>query len=375
MSDILTLSIDTMGGDRAPLMVIEGLNMALEKDREIRFLLFGDEAQLSPILDRFPAVRAASEVRHTEDVITNDAKPAQALRKGRQSSMRLAIDAAGAGEAQGIVSAGNTGALMAMAKFVMRTLPGIDRPAIATYFPTQRGETVMLDLGANVDCDATNLVQFAIMGEVFARNVLRLKNPSIGILNIGEEDLKGRSEVKEAARILQEADLPIKFQGFVEGDDIGAGTVDVVVTDGFSGNIALKTAEGTAKLFTHYLKKALTGSLLAKVGALFAGPALRAFRDRLDPRRYNGAMFLGLNGICVKSHGGTDGLGFCNAVEVAVELVRDRVNEGIKHDFSQVSAAINAARIEADEAAEAAEAPPAPADPPTGPAPEGGQTP
>ena len=239
-------------------------------------------------------------------------------------------------------------ALMAMAKFVLKTLPGIDRPAIATVLPTISGKTVMLDLGANVDCDAENLVQFAVMGEVFATNVLGLKRPSIGILNIGEEDLKGNEAVQQASAILQETDLPIKFYGFVEGDGIGAGEVDVVVTDGFTGNIALKTAEGTAKMLGHFLKEALTGSFLGKVGALIAAPALRLFKERVDPRRYNGAMFLGLNGICVKSHGGTDALGFANAIGVAAELSSQGINEGIKRDVAKF--------VEAKETSQAAEA-------------------
>ncbi|MCK5167488.1 MAG: phosphate acyltransferase PlsX, partial [Rhodospirillaceae bacterium] len=250
-------------------------------------------------------------------------------------SMRLAINAVGDGIAGGVVSAGNTGALMAMAKFVMKTLPGIDRPAIASYYPTMTGESVMLDLGANIQCDAENLDQFAVMGEVFARYVLHIEQPSIGILNVGTEVLKGNDSVKQAAAILRETHLPIKFHGFVEGDDIGKGTVDVVVTDGFTGNVALKTIEGTAKLFAGALKEELKGSMLGKIGALIAKPAIDAFRNRFDPRRYNGAMFLGLNGICVKSHGGTDSFGFANAILAAHEMVSDGLNDGIKEDFAR----------------------------------------
>jgi glycerol-3-phosphate acyltransferase PlsX len=248
--------------------------------------------------------------------------------------MRRAIDAVAAGDADSIVSAGNTGALMAMAKFVFKTLPGVDRPAIASVFPSLRGRTVLLDLGANVNCGADNLVQFAVMGEVFARNVLGLETPSVGLLNVGEEDLKGNDAVKKAATILQQSKLGFRFHGFVEGDDIAMGTVDVIVTDGFTGNIALKTAEGTARLYTHFLKRAFSDSALARLGALLAAPALRKMRARVDPRVHDGAMFLGLNFICVKSHGGTDALGFSNAIGVAARLVADRVNEGIKHDFT-----------------------------------------
>lgn len=338
MTANLTLSIDAMGGDEAPAMVVEGISMATEKMSGVNFLLFGDEAAIQPLLDQFPKAAKVSTVRHAEDVVLDDDKPAVALRGRRNSSMRLAINAVKEGEAAGVISAGNTGALMAMAKFVLKTLPGIDRPAIATYFPTQRSESVMLDLGANIECDANNLVQFAVMGEVFARNVLGLVKPSVGILNVGVEDLKGNSAVKEAAAILQTAHLPIKFHGFVEGDDIGAGTVDVIVTDGFTGNVALKTAEGTAKLFGHALKQSLTSSVLASLGALLAKPALNKLKMHLDPRRYNGAMFLGLNGICIKSHGGTDAYGFAHAIEVARDLIANSINDSIKEDFNKVQA-------------------------------------
>ncbi|MCH8133555.1 MAG: phosphate acyltransferase PlsX [Myxococcales bacterium] len=240
--------------------------------------------------------------------IESDAKPSVALRQGRNSSMRLAIQAVRDGTAQGVVSAGNTGALMAMSKIVLKTLPGIHRPALATIFPTKRGETVVLDVGANAECTADNLVQFAVMGEVFARNVLGLENPSIGILNVGAENLKGNEAVKKASMMLQETSLPIKFHGFIEGDDIAQGTVDVVVADGFSGNIALKTAEGTARLYAEYLRRAFRSSTMAGLGYLLARRALKKLRARLDPRRYNGAVSLGLNGITVKSHGGSDAL-------------------------------------------------------------------
>ncbi len=338
MSKRLTLSLDAMGGDHAPRIVVEGIDMVLGKLPDVDYLLFGNESLLNPLLDQFGRVRDSAQVRHTEDTVGDDEKPGTALRSGRNSSMRLAINAVADGEAVGIVSAGNTGALMAMAKFVLKTLPGIDRPAIATYFPTLRGDTVMLDLGANVECSSDNLVQFAVMGEVFARHVLGLEQPTIGILNIGVEGLKGNEAVKEAALILQEIDLPIKFYGFVEGDDIGAGTVDVVVTDGFTGNIALKTAEGTVKLFGQFLKEALLSSPASRLGALLARPALETLRKRVDPRQYNGAMLVGLNGICVKSHGNTDAFGFSNAILVAVELITDGFIEGIKKDFQKLSA-------------------------------------
>lgn len=322
-----------MGGDQAPRMVIDGLRRFREPGVDVRFLVYGQAQELLPLVRRHKKLCDGIEVRDSPDVITNTAKPSVALRTGRNSSMRQAIDAVVRGEAHGIVSAGNTGALMAMAKVVFKTLPGVDRPAIASVFPTMRGKTVLLDLGANIECSAENLVQFAIMGEVFARQVLGLPRPTVGILNVGEEQLKGNDAVRKAAAVLQSSALALDFHGFVEGDDIAAGTVDVVVTDGFTGNVALKTAEGTAKLYAHLLRSALTGTLLGRIGAIFARPALQAMRHHVDPRLYNGAMFLGLNGVCVKSHGGADGLGFCNAVRVAVQLIADRVNEGIKQDF------------------------------------------
>jgi glycerol-3-phosphate acyltransferase PlsX len=339
LTSSLTLSIDAMGGDNAPAMVLDGLEIAATELPGLRYLLFGDRDLLEPLLDKLPRARSVCEIRHTKSVVTNDDTVSVALRSGRESSMRLAINAAAAGEAGGVVSAGNTGALMAMAKFVFKTLPGIDRPAIAGRFPTQQGSCVMLDLGANVDCDENNLLQFAIMGEVYARYALGIKKPTIGLLNIGVEGLKGNEAVRKAATALQETDLPVRFHGFIEGDDICAGTVDVVVTDGFSGNIALKTAEGTVRMFAHFLREAVHSSIPSRLGALLASPALRAFRARLDPSCYNGAMFLGLNGICVKSHGGTDPIGFANAIKVAHKLITDQVNDGIKEDYARFKAA------------------------------------
>jgi phosphate acyltransferase len=274
-------------------------------------------------------------LRHTPDMISSDLKPSLALRQGRNSSMRLAINAVALGEAAAVVSAGNTGALMAMAKFVLKTLPGIDRPAIASMIPTKVGESVMLDLGANVECDAENLVQFALMGAVFCRTVLGIGEPSIGLLNIGTEELKGHDEVRTAASILRARPLPGAFEGFVEGNDIMAGTVDVIVTDGFSGNIALKTMEGTAQVLGHFLRQTFVSSLLARLGYLLARGAMRKLKLRADPRRYNGAMFLGLQGLCVKSHGGTDHEGFANAVGVAYDLVEHGFNDRIRQELAR----------------------------------------
>ena len=272
-------------------------------------------------------------------MVVDDDKPSLALRTGRQSSMRLAIDAVAEGRADGVVSAGNTGALMAMAKFVLKTLPGIDRPAIASFFPTRRGESVMLDLGANVECDAENLVQFALMGDAFARTVLSLVEPTVGLLNVGSEDQKGNDAVRAASVRLRSALSPVRFYGFIEGDDIPAGTVDVVVTDGFTGNIAVKTAEGTAKLFSEFLAGAFAHSLPARIGYLFARNALRKLRMRIDPRRYNGAVFLGLRGIAVKSHGSTDAFGFAHAIGVAVDMKVNGFLDKIRVDLARLESA------------------------------------
>lgn len=325
-----------MGGDGAPEIVVQGADIARTRFPQVEFLMVGPQQRIEPLLARHIALQKVTTILHTEQVVSNDEKPSVALRQGRQSSMRLAINAVAEGQAAAVVSAGNTGALMAMAKFVLRTLPGINRPAIASFFPTNRGESVMLDLGANVDCDAQNLLQFAIMGDVFARTALGLPVPSIGLLNIGEEELKGREELREAATLLRQTHLAGQFRGFVEGDDIANGTVDVIVTDGFTGNVALKTAEGTAKLISHFLKESLKHSLFAKVGYLFLRPALGRFRSRVDPRRYNGAMFLGLNGITVKSHGGTDALGFANAIGVAVDMASHGFIDKIREELARV---------------------------------------
>ncbi len=310
----------------------------LERICSVKFLFFGDERKIAPLLQDLPRVAGCAAIEHTEDVVTKDAKASQALRQARGSSMRLAINAVRDGRAEAVVSAGNTGALMAMSKFVLKTAPGIQRPAIASFFPTMRGESVMLDLGAYVDCDADNLVQFAVMGEVFARTVLGLARPTVGILNVGSEDQKGHEEVRAAAAIMRQTDLPIEFYGFVEGDDITAGTVDVIVTDGFTGNVALKTAEGTAKLYSHFLRRAFEGSLMAKLGYLFARGAIGRLRDYVDPRRYNGAVLLGLNGISVKSHGGTDDFGFANAIGMAVDMAQHGFVEKTQSELERLGA-------------------------------------
>jgi glycerol-3-phosphate acyltransferase PlsX len=335
----LTIALDAMGGDNAPQSVLNGANLARKRFPQVRFLMYGDEARLAPMLDRLPRLKKVTHLKHTDQVVTDDAKPSVALRSGRGSSMRLAIDAVQEGHAAGIVSAGNTGALMAMSKFVLKTLAGIDRPAMASFFPTLRGESVMLDLGANVECTADNLVQFAVLGEVFARTVLGLMRPTVGLLNVGSEELKGNDAVRAAAARLKEMSLPIDFHGFIEGNDIAAGTVDVIVADGFTGNIALKTAEGTARLYSEFLRQAFRSSTVSKLGYLLARPALRKLRKRVDPRRYNGAVFLGLNGIVVKSHGGSDSLSFATAIGVAVDMAVNGFLDTIRGELERLQSA------------------------------------
>ncbi len=336
MGQEIILALDAMGGDEAPDMVLKGANIARLRYPDLRFVLFGNESVIHPVLTRFKKLATVCTIEHTEETIKSDEKLSVVLRKRRKSSMSLAVDAVGRGDAHGVVSAGNTGALMAFAKIILRTLPGIDRPAMGSIFPTQRGESVMLDLGANIDCNSANLVQFAIMGEVFARNVLGVNEPTIGLLNIGSEEGKGNETIRNAAAALRQSGLPIQFDGFVEGDDIAAGTVDVVVTDGFAGNIALKTAEGTARLYGGYIRNAFKRSLMSRAGYLLARPALKMLRERLDPRTYNGAMFLGVNGVAVKSHGGTDHKGFANALSVAADMVSQGINPKIIAELSRI---------------------------------------
>ncbi len=318
----VVLALDGMGGDNAPEVVVNGADIARERYPGSSFLLFGDPARLKPLVDRRKGLAQALEIVPAEDAVTADDKPSFALRRRRQSSMWLAVDAAAQGRADTVVSAGNTGALLAISMVAMRMLEGAHRPALASFMPTNRGETVMLDLGANIECDADNLAQFAVMGSVFAQVLLGLSEPTVGLLNVGSEELKGHEELRQAAAMLRREGSPVLFHGFVEGNDIGAGKVDVVVTDGFTGNVALKTIEGTAKLYTTFVRDAFRTSTFAKIGYLFASGAWVKLRKRVDPRRYNGGVFLGLNGVCVKSHGGTDALGFAYAIGVAIDMVR-----------------------------------------------------
>jgi len=331
-----SLAIDAMGGDAAPEVVLDGLELAAERHPGARFLLVGDEARVGGALARRKRAARVCSLRHAPEVISGDLKPTAALRM-RGSSMRMAIDAVAAGEAAGVVSAGNTGALMALAKIVIKSMPEIDRPALAAIGPSARGDVVLLDLGANVQCDARNLVEFAIMGDAFARVALGLTMPSIGLLNVGSEELKGDDRVRAAAEILRDSHVGAQFRGFIEGHDITAGTVDVVVTDGFTGNVALKTGEGALKLMRDLLRQVFTSSVPARLGYLLARPALDRLREWMDPRRYNGAILLGLNGVVVKSHGGTDALGFAHAVDVAMDMVTHGYNDRIKDGFDRLA--------------------------------------
>jgi glycerol-3-phosphate acyltransferase PlsX len=327
------IALDAMGGDHGPAVVVPGAALALERHPQIQFLLYGNSAEIEPLLARQPKLAAASQVIHTDVAIRMDDKPSQALRKGRwKSSMWLAIDAVKRGDADVVVSAGNTGALMAMAKFHLRMLPQIGRPAIAALWPTLRGESIVLDVGASIGADAQHLVDLAVMGGAMARVLFDLERPTIGLLNIGVEEVKGLEQVRDAGRMLRELNLrDVDYIGFVEGDDIGKGTADVVVTEGFAGNIALKAAEGTAHQMAGYLRSAMSRTLLARIGYVFARSAFNLLREKMDPRKVNGGVLLGLNGIVIKSHGGTDAEGFAAAIDMAYDMTHyellDKINQ------------------------------------------------
>jgi phosphate acyltransferase len=331
MAEKVRIALDAMGGDFGPAVVVPGAEIALTRHPDSEFVLYGKEAEIAPLLDRHPRLKAASRIVHTDVVVKMDEKPSQALRHGRwKSSMWLAIDAVKKGEADVAVSAGNTGALMAMAKFHLKTMQDIERPAIAALWPTMKGDSVVLDVGATIGADAEHLVDLAVMGSAMARVLFDVQKPTVGLLNIGVEEVKGLEAVREAGKILREANLAfLDYVGFVEGDDIGKGTVDVVVSEGFSGNIAIKTAEGTARQIAEYLRGAMNRTWRARIGYLFAKPAFQAMRDKLDPRKANGGVFLGLNGIVIKSHGGTDPEGFASAVDVGYDMVRYKILEKI----------------------------------------------
>ncbi|WP_280987688.1 phosphate acyltransferase PlsX [Jiella endophytica] len=332
----ITISLDAMGGDHGPTVVLAGAAIALQRRPDTRFALFGEEAEVLPVLAKYPELQAASAFHHCEMSVRMDDKPSQALRQGRyKSSMWRAIDAVKTGEAHVAVSAGNTGALMAMAKFCLRTMANIERPAIAAIWPTLRGESIVLDVGATIGADAQQLIDFSMMGGAMARALFGLECPTVGLLNIGVEEVKGQDDIREAGRLLKETPLPgIEYRGFVEGDDLGQGTVDVVVTEGFTGNIALKTAEGTAKQIAAYLRAAMSRTWLARAGYVLAKSAFDRLRDKMDPRKVNGGVFLGLNGIVIKSHGGTDAEGIAAAIDLAHTVARAGLREKIEADLA-----------------------------------------
>lgn len=326
---MLTIALDGMGGDQAPSMVLDAIEIAHKKHSCVTYLLFGDETVVGPLLAAKPDdIRQCVTLIPTTEMIGPDVKPSAAVRGYRDSSMYRAIRSVVDGEAVGVVSAGNTGAYMALSMLNFRTVASINRPAIATLLPTMGGATVMLDLGANVSCGVENLVQFAVMGSVLATLTLGKTSPTVGLLNIGSEDLKGNDTVKEAAKLLKEAKT-LNFYGFVEGDDIAKGTVDVVVTDGFTGNVALKTAEGVARMFATFMRQAFTSTLFSKIGYVLAKKPLMQLKERLDPRHHDGAIFIGLNHIAIKSHGGTDAVGFANAIGVAINTAENKLNHRI----------------------------------------------
>ena len=317
-----------MGGDEGVRVMMAGVALARRRHEGLRFTLFGDEVRIKSALDSHPNLRAASEIVHAPDVVDAGDKPSVAIRK-KTSSMSMAIAAVKAGTCGAAVSSGNTGALMAMAKLALRTMKGVDRPALAAMLPTLGdNDVVMLDLGANTECDARNLVQFAVMGAAYARIALDLERPRVRLMNIGTE------EIRDAAAILRAAtSLPLSFEGFTEGDKIGRGDVDVIVSDGFSGNVALKTAEGTARFVTDLLRTAFTSSIRSKLGFLISKPAMHLLRHHLDPNNHNGAVFLGLNGVVVKSHGSANDKGVANAVHVAARLLEEDITRRIAADM------------------------------------------
>ena len=337
MPDKVRIALDVMGGDAGPSVVVPGAALSLMHHPDTEFVLFGNRAVVEPLVDEHPNLKSASRLVHTDVAVKMEDKPSQALRYGRwKSSMWLAIDAVKKGEADVAVSAGNTGALMAMAKFHLRTMAGISRPAIAALWPTLQGESIVLDVGASIGADAQHLADMAVMGCAMAQVLFDVERPSVGLLNIGVEEVKGLEEVREAGRILREADLPnLDYVGFIEGTDIGRGAADVVVTEGFAGNIAIKVAEGTARQFGQYLRSAMTRTWRARLGYLLARGAFATLREKMDPRKSNGGMFLGLNGIVIKSHGGTDAEGFAAAVDLGYDMVRHELLQRIKQTLDR----------------------------------------
>lgn len=339
MARALTVSIDAMGGDAGPGIVVSALVRALQRHTHVQFILHGDETQLHDLVNKHSKLRGRVSVRHAPGRVAMEDKPSHVLRRGRDTSMWHTIESVKQGEADVAISAGNTGALMAVSMFGLGIVEGISRPAIATIWPTLKGQTIVLDVGANVVATDEQLVDFAVMGEAFAHVMFGLERPTVGILNVGSEEQKGNDAVKGAAQILRNSNLPMAFHGFVEGNDIAKGTVDVVVTDGFTGNIALKTAEGTARLIGAYMRQSLKRSVLGRIGAVVASGALKTLRRKLDPRANAGGIFLGLNGIVVKSHGGADAISFASAMDMAIDMAKANINARITSDRNAMRAA------------------------------------
>lgn len=355
MSETITISVDAMGGDNAPRAPLHGARLLLRERPNARFIFHGRQETIEPLMAEYPELGPVSQLRHSETVITMDDKPSQALRKGRgNSSMWAAIQSVKDGEAAVAISGGNTGALMAMATFCLRPMDGISRPAIAAIWPTLRSDIIVLDVGATIGADAQQLVDFSILGTALARALFDTESPTVGLLNVGVEEAKGNEWVKDAGKILGESSgAGFTYKGFVEGDDLGKGTVDVVVTEGFTGNIALKTAEGTARQVGTYLREAMKSSLMSRIGALFASQALNAIRSKMDPRTVNGGVFLGLNGVVIKSHGGTDEIGYKSALDLAYDMARNdliaKIGEGMSR-FPALAVPADISNLEAPSA-------------------------
>ncbi|HAE95275.1 phosphate acyltransferase PlsX [Hyphomonas atlantica] len=333
MADGLILAIDAMGGDDAPDVTVAGAELFVAARPNARVRLHGDETKLASLLSK---ATERIEIVHTDLAITSDMKPSQALRRGKGSSMWNAIEDVKAGRAHASVSAGNTGALMAISMLVLRKMDGVHRPAMTAAWPTLRGRSVVLDVGANLEADAAQLVTFAIMGEAYARAILGIEKPTIGILNIGSEEMKGHDEIREAHELLRNSDLDLDYHGFIEGDDISTGTVDVIVTDGFTGNVALKAGEGVARMLGTRVREALTSNILSKVGAVLAIGGLKQLREQMNPSNVNGGVLLGLGGVSVKSHGGTDAKGFARACELAADLANSHFREEVAHNLNKI---------------------------------------
>jgi len=344
MTEPMVLALDAMGGDHGPEVVVPGAALAAQRHPDLRFIVTGDEARIATCLAEHPLLKERVRVLPTSHAIGMHDKPSQALRRGKGSSMWLALEAVKSGEAQAAISAGNTGALMALARLILRQMPGIERPAIAAQWPTIQRASIVLDVGSNIGASARQLVEYALMGSAMARAHFDIERPTVGLLNVGVEEIKGNEEVRQAHAWLKEADLglPIEYKGFVEGDQIGQGIVDVVVVEGFAGNIALKTAEGTARQIATYLKGAMSQSVVTRLGAIIAKSGFDVLKAQMDPRHLNGGPFLGLNGIAIKSHGGTDALGFATAINLGYEMAGKRVIDRIAADIAAIAGKLDA---------------------------------